>query len=253
MDFNNINEWGPYAWYKFHEKAMNYPANPSIYDINNILNFYHATFLRYVTCESCRQHYEKLIIDNPVKTRSRATLFMWTVDIHNIVNIKLRKKQMGYNEAYRVWCSILSRQKPNVRKSTYDNNMRSEERPYLTRNNYHVDVNANGKMRRPRDAEARLGTSWQGPRDAEAGLGTSWRGPRDAYQNIPYPTTNGNISYPTTNGNIPSYLPHMGSNQIPIANYTNYSIGNPFSFANKNFGNKYPNSFPQKGAFNAYF
>ncbi|XWV26347.1 Alr family protein [Tupanvirus soda lake] len=103
MGSRNFNEWGPKAWAIFHEKAIRYPKNPCKCDIKKILHFYNEKFMEYIGCESCKKDYKKIICRNPARANSQTDLFMWTVDIHNIVNLKLGKEVISYNEAFRIW------------------------------------------------------------------------------------------------------------------------------------------------------
>lgn len=96
-------EWGPYAWYKFHKKAIKYPSNPCNCNIKNAIYFYQQKFLDYIDCKSCRKDYLALIQNYPIKTGSKLELFNWTVAIHNIINVKLGKKQISYDKAYKIW------------------------------------------------------------------------------------------------------------------------------------------------------
>lgn len=107
MCSDDYNVWGPIAWYKFHEKAIKYPNNPCECDANKILCFYHKKFLQFIGCKTCENDYEKIIQIYPVKYGSRIEVFNWTVDVHNIINQKLGKTQIGYAEAYILWNGVI--------------------------------------------------------------------------------------------------------------------------------------------------
>ena len=116
MATNSPEKWGPYAWYKFHIRAMKYPTKPCDTEVKEILNFYHVKFFKYIRCEYCRKHYQTLIKNYPIRTNSGLDLFAWTVDIHNCVNAKLKKMQVGYNEAYHIWWKALLNPQNAIRK-----------------------------------------------------------------------------------------------------------------------------------------
>jgi hypothetical protein len=50
-----------------------------------------------IPCISCRQHFEKVLEENPVP--EAGDYFKWSVDVHNIVNIRLGKTQLSYEDA----------------------------------------------------------------------------------------------------------------------------------------------------------
>jgi len=108
--------WGPYAWCKFHKKAIEYPENPCSCDIKEIRQYYYKIFLKYIDCKSCVKDYKKIIWMKPIKVKSRTELFNWTVDIHNTINMKLCKLQIGYKEAYIYWCDKISKRKSKKRE-----------------------------------------------------------------------------------------------------------------------------------------
>lgn len=95
--------WGRYAWHIFHKKATEYPYYPSGYDIKKITCFYYKQFLKYIDCEACQKDYLRIINNYPIKIYSKIDLFMWTIDIHNIVNAKLGKNTISYEQAFQLW------------------------------------------------------------------------------------------------------------------------------------------------------
>jgi hypothetical protein len=50
-----------------------------------------------IPCLSCRDHFEQVLIDNPVPEAD--DLFKWSVDVHNIVNKRLGKPEFSYEDA----------------------------------------------------------------------------------------------------------------------------------------------------------
>lgn len=97
--------WGKHLWHSIHYIAINYPDLPTLEDKNNYRTFYEN--LKYIIpCEACRKHYTDLL-NSELKLTSdilsnQTTLFKWTVDIHNNINLRLNKKEMEYAEAINV-------------------------------------------------------------------------------------------------------------------------------------------------------
>ena len=103
MDHNNPSVWGSRAWRKFHSKALYYVDNPTPQNSHEVKIFYERDFFNDIQCDTCRSSYGQFIRQHPIRLSSRMDLFNWTIDIHNMVNKKLGKKQLTYNEAYAIW------------------------------------------------------------------------------------------------------------------------------------------------------
>lgn len=92
--------WGPGAWKFIHSSALYYPQQPSKDQKRSMRDF--LTSLQDVLpCSKCRSHYRENL--DPVKLDtalgSRDTLFVWTVDMHNKVNLSNQKRQLTIQEA----------------------------------------------------------------------------------------------------------------------------------------------------------
>lgn len=146
MDSYNFNVWGPYAWYKFHSKAIRYPHNPCKCEIRRIINYYQRRFLKYIDCESCVEDYLKILRIKPIRPDTRWDLFIWTVDVHNIVNTKLGKKMFGYDEAYHYWTNVINQRSRNRYDDSWENKLQFNNNnipiKYQTgiMNNYHPNI-----------------------------------------------------------------------------------------------------------------
>ncbi|MEM0354122.1 MAG: ERV1/ALR-related protein [Thermoplasmata archaeon] len=103
---NDSYEWGHHAWYKFHKRALEYPNNPCNCLMEKTANFYKKEFLKFIHCPSCIKDYLLMIKKCPIRLCSKYELFEWTVDIHNMVNRKLGKREICYNEAYAIWNDV---------------------------------------------------------------------------------------------------------------------------------------------------
>ena len=87
--------WGPSMWFMFHLVAATYPDSPTTADKANYAAFY-KSLQHILPCVGCREGYKIILASDPTKISprvftSRETLFKWTVDVHNRVNVKLKK------------------------------------------------------------------------------------------------------------------------------------------------------------------
>lgn len=108
------SKWGPTAWRKFHIKALTYPANPCSCDIKKIEHFYNSTFPQYILCDTCTEHYKRILREIPIDARTMITLFQWTIDVHNRVNRRLGRSTITYAEAFEVWLDKVNTSYPDA-------------------------------------------------------------------------------------------------------------------------------------------
>jgi hypothetical protein len=54
-------------------------------------------YVYIIPCLSCRQHFEQVLVENPVP--EAGDFFKWSVDVHNIVNKRLGKPEFSYEDA----------------------------------------------------------------------------------------------------------------------------------------------------------
>lgn len=90
--------WGPEAWHFIHFVALNYPINPTIEDKRRYNKFFQS-LQHTLPCEGCAFNYSQKLKKNPPRLENRESLFQWTVDIHNEVNIATGKPKITYDEA----------------------------------------------------------------------------------------------------------------------------------------------------------
>lgn len=96
--------WGPLYWYFFHSVLNTYPDEPTNIDKevfgNGIL-----LFVKLVPCSSCRHHFTLILKSTPVKLANRSELRKWGINVHNKVNIRLKKNiysASNYDNDYKV-------------------------------------------------------------------------------------------------------------------------------------------------------
>lgn len=94
--------WGKFGWGFIHNVALGYPQDITYMKKEQYRKFFEVIG-HILPCLDCQEHYKKLIIEYPPVLINKDTLFKWTVDIHNKVNNKLKKKQITYEQAYNIW------------------------------------------------------------------------------------------------------------------------------------------------------
>lgn len=92
--------WGKYIWTSIHMIALGYPDKPTQDDRINYQQFY-MNLWQVLPCYKCSlnylRHLEELPIDEHLN--DNMSLFKWTVDLHNIVNRELGKREWTFEEA----------------------------------------------------------------------------------------------------------------------------------------------------------
>lgn len=97
--------WGKHFWYTIHFIALDYPEEPSNEDKRDFQMFF-ENLHKVIPCYKCSVNYIKHLNERPLENKdleNNKTLFKWTVDIHNIVNRDLKKKEMSYDDAWKFY------------------------------------------------------------------------------------------------------------------------------------------------------
>jgi hypothetical protein len=84
------SKWGPHFWTTLHIACL------ACEDYKTIVVFVEG-YKDIIPCLSCRQHFETVLEENPVP--EAGDYFKWSVDVHNIVNVRLGKPQFSYEDA----------------------------------------------------------------------------------------------------------------------------------------------------------
>jgi hypothetical protein len=87
--------FGPYFWGAFHLACL------AAVDLESLKTFIN-TYTRILPCGGCREHFAELLLENPIPDTD---LFKWSIYIHNIVNIRIGKPVVSYEEALTTWLS----------------------------------------------------------------------------------------------------------------------------------------------------
>jgi hypothetical protein len=96
IDNMNPEIWGKSFWKVIHLIGYNYSDNPSDEDKKNVNDFFDLIG-QLLPCEKCRLHYKNHMMTYKLTDNdliSKDTLFKWTVNLHNVVNSTLNKKQL---------------------------------------------------------------------------------------------------------------------------------------------------------------
>jgi hypothetical protein len=124
--------WGKYIWQTMHYIALGYPDNPTNDKKEKYKQFY-TLFKDVLPCSICTKHYEQILINYPLTDdimNNKDKLIKWTIDIHNIVNESLHKKNISYDEASNV---IYKYSNHNI----YNDNNNDNNDNYI---NYYIDI-----------------------------------------------------------------------------------------------------------------
>lgn len=118
----NPNVWGKYQWTSIHFSALGYPKHPSIETKNYFKKYFNEILPEILPCEGCRNHlkqtlkYELPITDRDLENKDN--LFKWTVNLHNIVNKRLKKPVLSYEDALMIYMyqdNLYSAMCPNLK------------------------------------------------------------------------------------------------------------------------------------------
>jgi hypothetical protein len=100
--------WGKFVWTSIHFISLGYPNEPSAQDKIDYKNYFENLYA-VLPCYACSQNYQDHLRELPITDKvlsDTKSLFKWTVQLHNIVNTSLHKKQMSYEEAYQLYTSV---------------------------------------------------------------------------------------------------------------------------------------------------
>lgn len=94
--------WGKHLWASIHFIALGYSDSPSDSESKNYETFFNNLH-KVLPCKSCSNHLrDTLAKQHPLTPKdlvNKDALFKWTVDLHNVVNTRLKKPTMSLDEA----------------------------------------------------------------------------------------------------------------------------------------------------------
>ena len=100
----NKTRWGNSVWYFIHYTALRQDSKISRLQQEAYRDFiYSLTSL--LPCRMCREHLKQHLKESPIENyiSSNTSLFSWTVDLHNRVNISLNKRVYSLQEAMELY------------------------------------------------------------------------------------------------------------------------------------------------------
>jgi len=99
-----MRHWGPYFWGTLHLASLSVP---------NVLTQEHKTafqalvesYTLLLPCPVCQEHFAKVLQKHPLQDNLETSeqLFLWTVTVHNEVNVSIGKPQMNPLDALYYW------------------------------------------------------------------------------------------------------------------------------------------------------
>ena len=112
--------WGPHAWQFLHSITLAYPDNPTLEDKNNHAQFFNS-IQNILPCQSCRDHYTQNLQELPVEQHleNKESLFRWSIDLHNRVNVMNNKREYSYDEVTELYEKIYDKSGDKSGDNTY--------------------------------------------------------------------------------------------------------------------------------------
>ncbi len=98
---------GPAIWHKMHTDSLRctsfYVKQQFITNMNTLGD--------NISCPDCQTHFKNYIVENPIINYFNIRdvngkdigIFQWTWKLHNSVNARLNKRQLGFDEAYKLY------------------------------------------------------------------------------------------------------------------------------------------------------
>jgi len=92
-------KFGPYFWGALHLACL-------YADDYNALRTFVSTYTEVLPCPACRVHYAQVLSERPFPPEGHnLEYFKWSVDVHNIVNNRINKPWVSYDDAFAEWIS----------------------------------------------------------------------------------------------------------------------------------------------------
>lgn len=132
--------WGPHAWFFIDTICISYPNNnPDLIKKDIYRNFFNILG-DILPCKSCQIHYKNHMNRYPLTDEilsSRNSLLLWILQIHNVVNKSIGKKEISldkfikyYNDKY-TGNSIIGHSKYNKSNKTNKFNKANKSHYYI--------------------------------------------------------------------------------------------------------------------------
>ena len=108
---SSIDSWGPAGWTYLHTVTFTYPMQPTIEDRTTFVDFLFA-FAAVIPCYRCRTDFKGMVQTHfgtkqeAIESKhleNRNVLSKIIVEFHNIVNEKIGKKRMSYENVVKLY------------------------------------------------------------------------------------------------------------------------------------------------------
>ena len=102
-------DWGRCFWNTIHHVALAYPASDADDETKRWYANFYNTLWRGLPCAKCKDAYiTTLSRISPVSScldseNASGSLFLWTVMLHNLVNVELGKSELPIDEAFALY------------------------------------------------------------------------------------------------------------------------------------------------------
>jgi hypothetical protein len=97
--------WGPKYWYFLHTMINNYPETPNKLE-KSLYGQLFLLFIKLIPCNVCQIHFTTILKLHPPDMSSREKWKEWGFNIHNKVNIKLKKSKISLIEFNKLYQDI---------------------------------------------------------------------------------------------------------------------------------------------------
>tara|TARA_B000000475_G_C15902815_1_gene409306 strand:- start:298 stop:807 length:510 start_codon:yes stop_codon:yes gene_type:complete len=112
------NIWGPHAWIFLHTITLTYPHKPTTQDKINYKNFF-INLGKVLPCPHCNNNYNIHLNQLPIDEflTSKKSLVYWLIQIHNLTNNVLNKKNnISFDEFTDIYKNLYQK-KTNISQS----------------------------------------------------------------------------------------------------------------------------------------
>lgn len=89
--------WGPLQWMTLHQLARGYPRQNPSPEKQAAAKEYVMALIELLPCSICASHWKQ--IAPSVQTGSRTEFLKWTIDVHNMVNLRKGRPALSYADA----------------------------------------------------------------------------------------------------------------------------------------------------------